>query len=143
MCVAWYRDAEARLAPAIVSTSGAGADRPRDLDALKKALQVARAAADHENSRIYYETVPAPKELRAPPAVKTMGPEAPLCLIADAEPVPLSAPTADDEALARQLAASFEEEGSSHPPPPAYEASPPAALSDEELARRLHEELNG
>ena len=143
VCVAWYRDAEARLAPAIVSTSGAGADRPRDLDALKKALQVARAAADHENSRIYYETVPAPKELRAPPAVKTMGPEAPLCLIADAEPVPLSAPTADDEALARQLAASFEEEGSSHPPPPAYEAAPPAALSDEELARRLHEELNG
>ena len=61
---------------------------------------------------------------------------------ADAEPVPLSAPTADDEALARQLAASFEEEGSSHPPP-AYEAAPPAALSDEELARRLHEELNG
>ena len=39
MCVAWYRDAEARLAPAIVSTSGAGADRPRDLDALKKAIQ--------------------------------------------------------------------------------------------------------
>ena len=100
-----------------------------------------RAAADHENSRIYYETVPAPKELRAPPAVKTMGPEAPLCLIADAEPVPLSAPTADDEALARQLAASFEEEGSSEPPP--YEAAAPAALSDEELARRLHEELNG
>ena len=98
--------------------------------------------ADHENSRIYYETVPAPKELRAPPAVKTMGPEAPLCLIADAEPVPLSAPTADDEALARQLAASFEEDGSG-PPPPAYEAAAPSsttALSDEELARRLHEE---
>ena len=74
-----------------------------------------------------------------------MGPEAPLCLIADAEPVPLSAPTADDEALARQLAAAFEEEGSSHPPPPAYEAAAPSstALSDEELARRLHEELNG
>ena len=50
-------------------------------------------------------------------------------------------PTADDEALARQLAASFEEEGSAAPPP--YEAAAPAALSDEELARRLHEELNG
>ena len=78
--------------------------------------------------------------------MKTMGPEAPLCLIADSEPVPLSAPTADDEALARQLAASFEEEGSSQGgPPPAYEAAAPSstALSDEELARRLHEELNG
>ena len=157
-CVAWYRAAEACLAPHIVGQAGAGADRPRDLDVLKTALAAQRAEADHENSRVYYASVPPQKELRPPPSLKTMGPEAPLCLITDAEPVPLSAPTADDEALARQLAASFAEEdpsggfggGSTFPAsPPASEAAPPpppqasALLSDEELARRLHEELNG
>ena len=63
----------------------------------------------------------------------------------------VSAPTAD-EALVRQLAASFAEEDPSGgfgggstflASPPASEAPPPASLSDEELARRLHEELNG
>jgi len=151
-CVAWYRAAEACLAPHIVAQAGAGADRPRDLDALKKALASQRAEADHENSRVYYASVPPQKELRPPPSLKTMCPEAPLCLITDAEPVPLSAPTADDEALARQLAASFAEEDPSGgfgggstflASPPASEAPPPASLSDEELARRLHEELNG
>ena len=57
--------------------------------------------------------------------------------------MPLSAPTLMMKLWRGELAASFEEEGRLTRRRRPYEAAPPAALSDEELARRLHEELNG
>ena len=101
VCVAWYAAAGDALAPRVVATAGAGARRPDALNALRAAVRAAHDAAKHDNDRVYYATVPSESALKPPPAMKTMGPEAPSPAYLDV--VPLRGPVLSDEELARKL----------------------------------------
>ena len=94
--VARYTEAKRALAPRVVATAGAGAAKPELLAALKAGVDAALAAADKDNRTVYYETVPA--DLEPPPALETMGPDAPLPAYDAAVPLAVG-----DAALARQL----------------------------------------
>ena len=135
VAVGWYDAARAALEPRVLTMSGAGSVRDTPFKTFKAAVSRALKAAQSDNNKIYYETVPAAGDLKLPPSVKTMAPEPPPPAY-DA-PATLKPPQLSDEALARKLQDELDE-----PPPPAYDAPAAPRLSDEELARKLQAELN-
>ena len=77
VAVGWYDAARAALEPRVLTMSGAGSAQETPFKTFKAAVSRALKAAQSDNNKIYYETVPSTGDLTLPPSVKTMAPEPP------------------------------------------------------------------
>ena len=96
----WGMTASPLALDLFLTMSGAGSVRDTPFKTFKAAVSRALKAAQSDNNKIYYETVPSAGDLKLPPSVKTMAPEPP----PPAYDAP-AAPRLSDEELARKLQA--------------------------------------